>query len=124
MQYYDVFVYGTLRRGGTNHSYLEKAECLNDHLCLSGFRLYDFSQQYPFMVPTNKEEEVIGEVYRVNEEVLKQLNVLEDVQNKLYKWVYLEDQSCFTYIKYDNDVSSLNHIRSGDWFQYINSINI
>jgi len=120
MQYYDVFVYGTLRQGGTNHYYLEGASRKKDHIWLPGFRLYDYEQQYPFMVYASLQDKVRGEVYRINEEQLQMLNILEDVQNKLYKLVYVEEENCFTYIKYDDDVGALIYINSGDWIQYIN----
>ena len=122
MKYYDVFVYGTLRQGGTNHYYLEEAMCIKNNIWLPGFRLYDFDQQYPFMVYANPDEKVRGELYCINQEQLQLLNVLEDVQNKLYKLVYAEESRCFTYIKYDDEVGSLIHVDSGDWIQYINNL--
>jgi len=122
MQYYDVFVYGTLRKGGTNHHYLENTPCLRDAIWLPGFRIYDFQHQYPFMLASPGPEQVKGEIYRVNEAQLQLLNILEDIQNELYKLVYLQAPQCYTYLKFDSEVSNMALIQSGDWIKYISEV--
>lgn len=123
MQYYDVFVYGTLRKGGTNHAYLENAHCLRENVWLNGFVLYDYQHAYPFMLPASEAAKVKGEIYRVDAACLQALNVLEDVENYLYRLVFLEKPGCYTYLKYDNDTAGLGVIRSGDWISYIARVN-
>jgi gamma-glutamylcyclotransferase (GGCT)/AIG2-like uncharacterized protein YtfP len=119
MQHYDVFVYGTLRKGGTNHHYLSDAFCLQNDVWLPGYRLYDFQNAYPFMLPApTNSEKVRGEIYRVNESILEMLNILEDIENDLYKLVYMSTQQCYTYLKFDTEVGDMKLIRSGDWITY------
>lgn len=122
VKYYDVFVYGTLRKGGTNDHYLSGSLRLKEAIRISGFCLYDYRHRYPYMLEAAPEESVLGEVYRVDEPTLEQLNILEDIENQLYRLVYLERYGFYTYLKYDNDVSELYRISGGDWLAYINEI--
>ena len=69
----DVFVYGTLRKGQGNHQFLEKAE-FRGRTRISG-TMYNLG---PFPAVANTKEGVIhGEVYRVSEEQLANLDALE-----------------------------------------------
>jgi len=124
MKFYDVFVYGTLRKTGSNHHYLQDAQCVQDNVLLSGFCLYDYQHLYPFMLPASPEEAVSGEVYRVNSAQLEVLNLLEDTANRLYRLVYLSDDRFYTYLKYDQQVDGLIKIEGGDWISYYRSLRI
>ncbi len=119
MKFYDVFVYGTLRKGGTNHHWLTSSSCIQTQLIINGFCLYDYRYCYPFMLESEQHNKVTGEIYRVDQTTLRQLDVLEDVENKLYKLVFLPKYQCYTYIKYDNNVEGLLKITGGDWLKYI-----
>jgi gamma-glutamylcyclotransferase (GGCT)/AIG2-like uncharacterized protein YtfP len=121
MNTFDVFVYGTLRKGGSNAHYLEEARLLKVAYRLQGFGLYDYHGLYPFMLPAGPGRFVTGEVYRVNESVLQQLNVLEDVAHKLYRLAYLKHEGFYTYLKYEDDPEGMPLIEQGDWLAYINS---
>lgn len=122
MKTFDVFVYGTLRKGGTNEHYLRNSSCLQKELWISGFCLYDYQQSYPFMLEAGAKERVKGEVYRVSADQFEQLNILEDVENQLYRLVFLEQYQSFTYLKYNSNVEELNKIPGGDWISYIREI--
>lgn len=119
MQTYSVFVYGTLRKGGTYHHFLKNARLLKENYLLPGFRLYDYRHWYPYMVKGNKEDVVTGEIYKVDEAGLQLLNQLEDVENQLYSLVYLPGHRFYTYLKFDHQVSGLHFIPEGDWIQYV-----
>lgn len=119
MKTFDVFVYGTLRKGGTNEHYLKNSCCLRQEIWISGFCLYDYQQSYPFMLEAGAVESVKGEVYRVSEQQLDQLNILEDVENRLYRLVFLEQCQAFTYLKYDRNIEGLKKIPGGDWISYV-----
>lgn len=70
---FDVFVYGTLRRGERNHDYfLKRAEFLG--VARVQGQLVDLGS-YPGLLA--REGEVVGEVYRVDATTLARLDILE-----------------------------------------------
>lgn len=71
-----VFVYGTLRRGGSNHFRMEGAEPIADGR-ISG-RLYRISW-YPGLVLDETGDDIVGEVYSVDLEMLGNLDAFEGV---------------------------------------------
>ena len=122
MNSFDVFVYGTLCKGVVNHFYLENSMCLLSDVWISGYCLYDYQHSYPFMLKAADDAYVKGEVYRLDAKKMEELNILEDVENKLYRLVYLEENNFYTYLKYDDDLTGLNKITGGDWLKYIHNI--
>jgi gamma-glutamylcyclotransferase (GGCT)/AIG2-like uncharacterized protein YtfP len=71
-----VFVYGTLRRGGSNHFRMDGAEPVTDGR-ISG-KLYRISW-YPGLVLDDAGDDIIGEVYAVDPEMLGNLDAFEGV---------------------------------------------
>jgi gamma-glutamylcyclotransferase (GGCT)/AIG2-like uncharacterized protein YtfP len=69
-----VFVYGTLLSGCYNHGCLWGQQCLGAG-SITGFALYNLGG-YPGTIPA-LEEEVLGEVYEVDENTLVRLDRLE-----------------------------------------------
>lgn len=118
MQYYNVFVYGTLRKGGIYHDLLKNAVLQQENYALPGYRLYDFQHWYPFLVKGKAQDVVTGEIYAVDTHLLQRLHVLEDIEDKLYRFVYLPEHQCYVYEKYDTEVAGLQHIPSGDWIAH------
>lgn len=123
MTHFQLFVYGTLRKGGSNHHYLADSKLLRQAYRLSGYALFSYHKQYPFMISASEEEEVIGDVYLVDEATLDQTKLLEDVENKLYKLVWLPDDCFYTYLKYTPDTEGMPKIASGDWLAYLEKPN-
>ena len=72
-----VFVYGTLRRGGRYHHLLEQATYLGAAQTPPHYVLLD-AGSYPAMLK-NGTQAIHGEVYRVHEHTLKELDILEGV---------------------------------------------
>ncbi len=118
-----VFVYGTLRKGESNHSLLSDADLvLSD--CWTYGRLFDTGHGYPCMIP-HTQERVIGELYAVKDEELKRLDVLEEYdeqgKNNLYdriiQPIYAEDSVflAYLYVFSKDQVLDLAVIESGDW---------
>ena len=115
---YDVFVYGTLRHGGTyHHQYLRYSECLRSHYRLPHYALYDYAGLYPFMI-FEKGAVVIGEVYRINETTKVALDEFEDVSEGLYHFAYLPEHQFYTYLKSDHHVANMPRVPHGDWLTY------
>ncbi|WP_211243377.1 gamma-glutamylcyclotransferase family protein [Chitiniphilus eburneus] len=69
-----VFVYGTLKRGGWNHHWLNGAPCLGVASTVAHYSLYAHS--YPFLVKAPRYP-VRGELYAVDAGTLHDLDRLE-----------------------------------------------
>src|SRR5262249_39122575 len=68
----------TLKRGQRNHSFLTNQEFLGEARTIPHYRLYDRGS-YPVLVEDRKGLCVQGEVWRVTDEVLHQMDELEEV---------------------------------------------
>ena len=79
-----IFVYGSLRKGFHNDIYLKDAEFIGNFQTLEKFYMYSY-KSYPFPYILRKKLEkctsepiqIQGEVYKINESILKRLDVLE-----------------------------------------------
>ena len=105
-----IFVYGTLMKNQRNHHYMKNCKYLYDAV-LNDYCLYDVSN-YPGAFK-KKGKKVYGEVYEVDEESKKQMDVLEDEGN-LYKYIM---------VKVDNgedliDVGFYEYIDNGKQYPY------
>jgi len=80
-----VFVYGTLKRGGSNHAHLAGQSFLGEARTPPGFRLYALDG-YPGMVrlPADRDG-VTGELWSVSDECLARLDELEGLAEGLYR---------------------------------------
>jgi len=80
-----VFVYGTLKRGGSNHHHLAGQTLVGSARTAPGFRLYEVGG-YPGMIPQSLDRDgVQGEVWRVSAECLARLDELEGLSVGLYR---------------------------------------
>ena len=71
-----VFVYGTLRRGGSNHFRMDGAEFITAGR-ISG-KMYKIDW-YPGLVLDEAGDDIVGEVYSVDPELLGNLDSFENV---------------------------------------------
>lgn len=71
-----LFVYGTLKRGGKYHSYLDEASLVAEQATVKG-TLYDTGLGYPAMVLSGIDE-IQGEVYEIPDVLWPALDYLED----------------------------------------------
>jgi gamma-glutamylcyclotransferase (GGCT)/AIG2-like uncharacterized protein YtfP len=80
-----LFVYGTLKRGGSNQHYLAGQKFIGVARTLPGFRLFDLGQ-YPGMVAKADDRDgVSGEVWSVEADCLDHLDLLEGIAEGLYR---------------------------------------
>jgi gamma-glutamylaminecyclotransferase len=80
-----VFVYGTLKRGGSNHLYLAGQTFVGEARTVPGFTLFELNG-YPGMVPEAAASEgVTGEVWAVEANALARLDDLEGIAEGLYR---------------------------------------
>ncbi|CUB10872.1 Gamma-L-glutamyl-butirosin B gamma-glutamyl cyclotransferase [Bacillus cereus] len=120
-----VFVYGTLRKEQTNAHYMQGAICIADEAWTYG-ELFDTNEGYPAMTYSN-EEKVYGEVYEVNDEILRKLDELEentgnaetDLYDRITQTVYAVNREIEAYVYIAQDKKMiLKVIDSGDWVEY------
>lgn len=80
-----VFVYGTLKRGGSNHLFLAGQKFLGSARTQPGFTLYSLGD-YPGMVRTPGDADgVTGELWSVDDATLAELDRLEGLDEGLYE---------------------------------------
>ena len=79
-----IFVYGTLKRGGSNHGFLAGQEFLGSATTPPGYALYRLDG-YPGMIPAVGAPGVVGELWRVTDACLRELDILEGVGENLYR---------------------------------------
>jgi gamma-glutamylaminecyclotransferase len=82
-----LFVYGTLKRGGENHLHLAGQRFVGEAATGPGFTLYGM-QGFPGMVRAADDTAgVIGELWEVDADTLRTLDILEGVAEGLYERV-------------------------------------
>jgi len=84
-----IFVYGTLKRGLSNSHYLRGQTFVSEARTQPIYRLVNCGG-YPGMYPSESGVSVLGEIWEVDEEARKQLDILEDVAVGLYELVPVE----------------------------------
>ncbi len=117
-----LFVYGTLKRGGKYHDYLEEAELVEEQAVAKG-TLYDTGMGYPALVLTGASL-VKGEIYDIPDVLWPALDYLEDYsgnpENDLYDKVTIQVTSAnktyetFVYVAKDKRLLK-QPISTGNW---------
>ena len=95
-----LFIYGTLKRGHSRAASLIGQQFLGEARTLARYRLFDCGS-YPGLVESDDGLEINGEVWSVDQSCLKQLDVIEAVEQGLYRRGAVELQSA-----YDSQVES------------------
>lgn len=116
-----VFVYGSLREGGAWSMSIRFPESKFVADAKVSGNLYDLGH-YPGLLLHESNSTVVGEVYEVDEPLLRQLDEFEATSNYLRKQVEITIEAqrrlCWTYVP-DPDFYSFNSlIASGDWLEY------
>lgn len=78
-----LFVYGTLKRGCSNHHFLAAQHFLGEARTEPGYTLYRITD-YPGMVTDATAEGVSGEVWEVTPSALNEIDRLEGLDEGLY----------------------------------------
>lgn len=133
-----VFVYGSLRKGLNNHHFLNNSEYIGDYTSKEQFYLITYKTlKFPYLLEDlefdRPKTNIKGEIYKVNEDVLKNLDNLESnsviYQRKKYEffndknsieaYVYiLIKPPIIDYIKEKIDIDYFL-INSGDWIEFL-----
>src|SRR5580658_691009 len=80
-----VFVYGTLKRGGSNHFLLAGQQFVGAARTRAGFALYDLDGYPGMVVDASAAEGIAGEVWSVDAACLAELDRLEGTGEGLYR---------------------------------------
>lgn len=119
-----VAVYGSLRAGFYNHSFMANAEAIGSSW-LGGFRMHDLGHFPGIVISEDTNEKVLVEWYRVGDNTLAELDALEDYfpdapETSIYlrqvtqspfgdAWIYL----------YNQTLEQAPLVESGDWGKVI-----
>lgn len=109
-----IFVYGTLRKGGVAAHFLQKYLLIARAVPLKGFALYD-GGWYPFAVPVEGNQEIIGDIFEIP---LSALSELDEYEGPEYRRVFLEGPEFLIYLRKDRSTVSLKQVPEGDWLVY------
>ncbi len=92
-----LFVYGTLKKGYTNHYLLSRAGArfIGD-AWVEGYTILD--QFVPVAVPAPKECRVYGELYRVDKDTIKILDMFEEGYKRVTTTVAIGEKKYRAYI--------------------------
>ena len=110
-----VFVYGTLRRGGSNHFRMAGAEFVAEATVCG--RLYGIDW-YPGLVIDESAQKITGEVYQVPANVLEDLDAFEGADYRRVRVsATLADASVLLAWVWEwlGPVDEARRIMSGDW---------
>ena len=79
-----IFVYGTLKRGLSNHGWMAGQQFIAEARTEPVYRMYDCGG-FPGMIPVEKDGvSILGEIWEVDEAGRKRLDILEDVEGGEY----------------------------------------
>lgn len=79
-----IFVYGTLKRGLSNHGWLAGQEFVSEACTAPVYRMFDCGG-FPGMIPVEQDGvSILGEIWEVDEAGMKKLDILEDVEGGEY----------------------------------------
>lgn len=87
-----VFVYGTLKRGGENHHWIDSQRFVGVTKTKPVYRMFDLGG-YPGMLKAENGLAIEGELWDVDPPGLAKLDVLEDVAGGEYERVPIELES-------------------------------
>ena len=106
-----IFVYGTLKQGEPNHYLLAESELLGVYETPPIYALYDFGT-HPGLVEGS--DAIVGEVYRISDEVLAKLDIFEDVPIE-YRRETIETSFGEAWIYHYQGTEKGQAVESGDW---------
>lgn len=112
-----VFVYGTLKKSGSNHYFLKNSEFVERYI-ITNHVLYDIGHGFPYMIKGNGA--VYGEIYKVDKDTMYSLDRLEGV-GSLYNRcaeTYFDDKKAVELNYYTSVINKFEKnqlIKTGFW---------
>jgi gamma-glutamylcyclotransferase (GGCT)/AIG2-like uncharacterized protein YtfP len=118
---FDVFVYGTLLRGQSNHHWLGNAKFLGadaiDQACLIDLG------EYPMLRPGT--DRILGEVYQVSDKILADLDELEEHPIVYQRALATLVSDRLAWVYWGQAAYALGHpiIAGGSWRDHFGNLN-
>ncbi|WP_332694746.1 gamma-glutamylcyclotransferase family protein [Halalkalibacter lacteus] len=122
-----LFVYGTLRKEGSNHHFIKTAKLIENYCYVFG-ELHDTGFGYPVLKEGSEKTKVIGELYEVTKTELQQVDDLEEYSphNQSNEYIRMTGQAftenecyeAYFYVVGDQLEHCHNLIKEGDWISY------
>lgn len=117
-----IAVYGSLRKGLSNHKVIENTKYIGQYETKPIYNMYSLNA-FPGITEGGNTS-IVMEVYRVNKEELQRVDNLEGYDsssndNDFYKRVVIKTPygAAFTYL-FEGDVEGLSKVKDGDWTKY------
>ncbi|MCU0451936.1 MAG: gamma-glutamylcyclotransferase [Bernardetiaceae bacterium] len=119
-----VFVYGTLRQGGSNFGLLAHCARMAGPQLLAGYAMYyngGLPYPYPYAVATGLPTDyLLGEVYAVDAATLARLDELEGLSEGNYVRAHAPAADAYIYLKANTEgLAGLPKITHGDWLRAV-----
>lgn len=117
-----IFVYGSLRKHGGLHGAVKNTNYLGKFNTRPEYNLYSLGA-FPALVKNGKTS-IVGELYEVNEEVLRTLDMIEGHPDFYCRTPITLDngESCEVYLL-PNAPNGCPIVDSGDWIKFRYGIN-
>ena len=118
----NIFVYGTLRKGGNNNSLLRNEKFIGSGKTKNLYSLY--TAGIPYLNPNEEVCQIVGEVYEVNEDTFMAIDMLEGHPRWYYRYpaeIVLENGTDTIAWVYFNNHKTNHRLDDGDYIKYINS---
>lgn len=119
-----VAVYGTLRKGESNHALLSKAKYVGLFETNPEYNFFSVNDAFPAITQKGNTS-IIMEVYEVSHDILQGVDNLEgydkgNKENNLYNRIEINTPfgKAYTYV-YNKNVKHLPVINGNDWKEYI-----
>lgn len=122
---YRVAVYGTLRKGGSNHSILSDAKYLGSYETEPKFKMKAVGTGHFPGIIEGGNTSIFMEVYKVSKDTYDSIKTLEgyygkDNPNNLYNLKFIDTPyRKAIYFEYNNFKSSDINIPSGNWMEHL-----
>lgn len=117
-----IFVYGTLKNGFSNNSYLINAKFIKTHTLDKSYKLSMYNNGWFPEVIFETDDRLVtkihGEIYRVNAEELHEIDYLEGVGVMYDRCEFMyNNKKCYIYIYINSESTKIysTHIKNGNY---------
>jgi len=110
-----VAVYGSLRDGLSNHRLLETAKPLGKDT-VTGFDMFSLGA-FPYVRPTKEANNIVVEVYEVDENTFARLDMLEGYPS-FYDRMKIATKYGDAWIYFIDEYGKYPKVTSGDWVKF------
>lgn len=115
-----VFVYGTLKRGGSNHAFLAGQTFVRSARTVAGYSLVHLNDFPGMILDETDTSGVGGEIWSVDAACLAGLDELEGIEEGLYRREPIHLQTIHTHeivqaYLYAGDVAGRPRLAGGQW---------